>query len=90
MKPDGGCLRVTAGQGTEARERLLRPLLVEAADGVGDEGFRVPRGEAGGGRELLLRRDRPLEPLEGDPVEQLRPDIVAAGVARQRFELPSG
>ncbi len=88
MEPDRGCFRVAAGQGAEPRERLLWPRLVETADGVRDECFRVRRGEPGGRRELVLRRDRPLEPLQGHAVEQLRSDVVAAGVSRQGRDLP--
>ena len=88
MEPDCSRFREAAGQGPEAGERLFGLSLVEAADRVCDEGLRVRRGELSGGRELFLSRDRPLEPLQRDPVEQLRTDVVAAGFASQRRELP--
>jgi hypothetical protein len=87
MEPDGHRFRVATGQGAEPGERLCGPSLVEASNRIRDEGLRVRGSDAGCGRELPLRRDRALEPLEGDTIEQLGPGIAAARVSGQRGEL---
>src|SRR5437764_170189 len=56
----------------EAAERERRARLVEEPDRRGDPGIGVVRRLAGGGGELPLGRDRVVETLQRDAVEDLR------------------
>src|SRR5687767_13639933 len=66
-------------QRPEPRERGLRPLLREAADGGRDERLRLVPVPPRGLRVDAPRRDRPAQPLQRDavvqpPVEPFAPD----------------
>src|SRR2546423_11100663 len=87
METDGLRARKRAGERAEARKGEGGPFLVEEADGGGDARLRIARRERGGGRVLPLGRHGSLEPLERDPVEQLRPHVGTPGRPRQRREL---
>ncbi len=87
VEADGRGMRELLGQRPEPGERPLRMVLVEAADGCGNLGLGVVRRERGRLCEDPLRRERPSEPLERDPVQKLRPNTPPA---RERRELTLG
>jgi len=72
VKPNRDSVRKPAREGAEPGKRARRVVLVEEPDGRGGLGFGVGRVGLRCGRELALRRNRPVEALESDAVEDLR------------------
>jgi hypothetical protein len=64
--------------------------LVEAPDRVGGECLGIPRRKPGGGAVLPARRNRPLEPLQREAVQELRLHVARARAAGERGDLPRG
>lgn len=87
METNSRGARKSPGQRAEPRERAFGMRLVESADRVGDEGFGIPRRKPCRQRVLPSRRNRPVEPLEREPVEQLGLDVLAPRIPGKRLEL---
>jgi hypothetical protein len=83
-------MREDAHERPEATEGARGILLVEEADRCSRARVGVARGQARGGRELLLRRARVAQLLERCAVEELLVDPTQRGRLAERGKLPGG
>ena len=87
VEPDRGSVCIALRERAEARERGGRLGLVEAADGCSDLRLRIAGIDSGGCVVLPLGRDATPEPLERDPVQELRVRVLLGRVLGQELEL---
>src|SRR5215210_306880 len=80
-------LREAAGERAEPRERSFGRVLAVTADGGGGLGLGIAGSEPGRLRENPLGRDGTAEPLQRDPVEELRVCVGPPRVPAEQREL---